>query len=293
MKFTLRQLQIFIEIARDQNVSRASKRLHISQSAANEALLNMERTFGFDFFDRQANRLVLNRHGERVLREADKLMSKARFFEEEVLQMKPSLGVKVGASFTIGNHLATRAMAKYLENEPEADIDLVIGSTPDIVAKVADAKVDVGMVEWSFHHQDVLLTPWREDELVVFVSASHPLAKHKVLSRQDISQAKWILREPNSGLGHAFSSAMGTYFQDVTVYLELRHNEAIKTAVESGLGVGCLSRIAIQRDLDRGEVVQLTIPGVELMRRFYFATAKRSANGRAVERWIDVCKGLD
>ncbi len=293
MRYTLRQLQIFIEIARVQNVSRAAKSLHVSQSAANEALLNLERAFEFELFDRLGNRLSLNRHGERVLREADKLMQRAHAFEESVLQIRPSPDIRVGASFTIGNHLATKAMAMYLEVEPNSTVDLQIGSTPDIVEKVAQGNVDVGMVEWPQSHPDVVLAPWRDDELVVFVAADHVLAKKGTLSEDDVVNARWILREPNSGLGHAFNTAMNAFYGRYHVFLELRHNEAIKTAVESGLGVGCLSKIAVQRDIESGTVVPLTIPGVDLTRRFYFVMPKRATKRPAIELWLSVCAQLN
>jgi len=290
MRYTLRQLHIFIEIARVQNVSRAAKRLHVSQSAANEALLNLERAFEFELFDRVGNRLVLNRNGERVLREADILMERTRRFEENVLQIRPSPNIRVGASFTIGNHIATRAMAMYLEREPDSNVDLDIGSTPAVVEQVARGDVDIGMVEWPLSHPDVVLQPWREDELVVFVSPHHPMASKKVLAEDDVLNAKWILREANSGLGHAFNTAMSKFSGRYQVFLELRHNEAIKTAVEAGLGVGCLSKIAVQRDIDIGEVVPLIIPGVDLTRRFYFVLPKRAPRGQAVDLWLEVCQ---
>ncbi|MCB1674948.1 MAG: LysR family transcriptional regulator, partial [Halioglobus sp.] len=76
--------------------------------------------------------------------------------------------IKVGASFTIGNHLATRYLSGYLSHYPQADVQLDIANSPDVVAKVLNFEVDIGMIEGEVQHRDLELIPWREDELIVF-----------------------------------------------------------------------------------------------------------------------------
>lgn len=289
MRYTLRQLQIFSEIARHQNVSKAAQRLHVSQSAASEALHNFEKAFDLTLFDRVGNRLVLNSHGERVLREADLILVQAQSFEHRLLGIKPVPDIVVGASFTIGNHLATKVMARYLEEQPEADVSLDIASTPAIIERVVEGQVDVGMVEWPHSHPDVQLIPWREDELVIFSAVDHPLAKRGVLSEEDILSARWIVREENAGLRRGFDMAMARYAESLNIFLELRHNEAIKTAVLSGLGLGCLSRMVVAREFEHGDLVPLTIPKADMRRQFYFAICKTAPPSPARARWMRLC----
>ena len=289
MRYTLRQLQIFSEIARHQNVSKAAQRLHVSQSAASEALHNLERAFDLALFERRGNRLVLNAHGERVLREADAILSQAQQFEDRLLGIKPVPDIVVGASFTIGNHLATKIMARYLEAQPEADVSLDIASTPAIIDSLLEGRIDIGMVEWPLSHPEVQLIPWREDELVIFSAANHPMAQHGELSERDILAARWIVREENSGLRRGFDMAMARYAKDLNIFLELRHNEAIKTAVLSGLGLGCLSRMVVAREFSYGDLVPLTIPDTDMRRQFYFALRKTSPPSPALSLWMHLC----
>ena len=290
MRYTLRQLQIFCEIARHQNVSRAAQRLHVSQSAASEALHNLEKAFDLKLFDRVGNRLQLNVHGERVLREADRVLAEAQGFENRLLGINPVPDILVGASFTIGNHLATKIMAHYLEQQPEANVSLDIASTPAIIEQLVEGRIDLGMIEWPLNHPDVQLIPWREDELVIFSAADHPFARRGVLSREDILSARWIVREENAGLRRGFDMALAEYSDSLNIFLELRHNEAIKTAVLSGLGVGCLSRMVVDRDFERGDLVPLSIPGTNMRRQFYFAVQKNAAPSMARDLWMDLCQ---
>ena len=293
MKFTIRQLQIFLAVAKHQNISKAAQSLHMSHSAASEALLNLEHMYEVSLFDRVSNKLALNAIGHTLRREAENLIAHCQSFEEKLLDHTDVGHIKVGASFTIGNHLATRYLAGYLANYPEADVQLDIANTPDVVARVLNFDVDVGMIEGEVHHRELELIPWREDELIVFCAADHPLARKKTLTNRDIKEALWILREPDSGARHTFDRALAGLIPDINIYLELRHNEAIKNAVESGLGIGCLSQIVLKKNFANGDLVPLTLPRRNMRRTFYFALAKKRFRLESVKSWMETCRSMD
>ena len=293
MKYTLRQLEIFLAVAKHQNISRAAKSLHMSQSAASEALLNLEHTYAVKLFNRISNKLKLNAIGNTLRKDAQSLLGHCEAFEGALKSHKDVGHLKVGASFTIGNHLATRYLAGYLAEHSEADVQLDIANTPDIVAKVLNYEVDIGMIEGETQHRDLELIPWREDELVVFCAANHPLARKRRLHSRDIKDAQWILREPDSGARHTFERALAGLLPHINIHLEFKHNEAIKNAVESGLGIGCLSRIVLQKDLANGDLVPLKLPRREIRRTFYFALPKSRFHTDSVESWMRVCKAMD
>lgn len=293
MKFTIRQLQIFLAVARHENISRAAQSLHMSQSAASEALLNLEQAYDVKLFDRVRNKLTLNAVGHTLRKEAETLLAHCQGFEDVLRGHKAVGHIKIGASFTIGNHLATRYLAGYLARYPDADVQLDIANTPDVVAKVLNFEVDIGMIEGEVQHKELQLIPWREDELVVFCAADHPLARRKTLTNRDIKEAAWILREPDSGARHTFDRALAGLLPDINIYLELKHNEAIKNAVESGLGIGCLSRIVLQKNFANGDLVPLTLPRRDMRRSFYFALPRKRYALEAVDAWMDNCHHMD
>ncbi|MEZ5573178.1 MAG: LysR substrate-binding domain-containing protein [Halioglobus sp.] len=293
MKFTLRQLQIFLAVAKHQNISKAAQSLHMSQSAASEALLNLEHTYKVQLFDRVSNKLALNAIGHTLRKEAQKLLAHCESFEEILTDHTDVGHIKVGASFTIGNHLATRYLAGYLANYPDADVQLDIANTPDVVARVLNFDVDIGMIEGEVHHRELELIPWREDELIVFCAADHPLARKKSLTNKDIREALWILREPDSGARQTFDRALAGLLPDINIYLELKHNEAIKNAVESGLGIGCLSQIVLQKNLANGDLVPLNLPRRNMRRTFYFALPRKRFALDSVESWMRTCREMD
>jgi DNA-binding transcriptional LysR family regulator len=293
MRFTLRQLQIFLAVAKYQNISRAAESLHMSQSAASEALLNLEHTYDVTLFDRVSNKLSLNAIGQTMRAEAENLVTHCQNFEQTLKDHTDVGHIKVGASFTIGNHLATRYLAGYLEEYPGADVQLDIANTPEVVAKVLNYEVDIGMIEGEVQHRDLEIIPWREDELVIFCAANHPLAQKKVLQTKDIKNARWILREPDSGARHTFERALAGLLPDINIYLEFKHNEAIKNAVESGLGIGCLSEIVLKKNFANGDLVPLSLPKRDMRRTFYFALPRKRFHAEAVDSWMHTCRTMD
>ena len=226
-------------------------------------------------------------------KEAENLLAHCQSFEETLKDHKDVGHLKVGASFTIGNHLATRYLSGYLANYPDADVQLDIANTPDVVAKVLNFEVDIGMIEGEVQHRELDLIPWRDDELAVFCAADHPLAQKKTLTNKDIREAMWILREPDSGARHTFERALAGILPDINIYLELKHNEAIKNAVESGLGIGCLSQIVLQKNFANGDLVPLTLPRRNMRRTFYFALPKKRFPLESVASWMATCRQLD
>ncbi len=293
MKYTLKQLRVFLAAARHQTLSQAAKSLHMSQSAASEALLNLEKAYAVQLFDRRSNRLELNATGRELRQDAEQLMEQCLAFDEKLSGHMHAGHLEVGASFTIGNHLATRYLAGYLGEFPGADVQLHTANTPEVVNKVLNYEVDIGMIELEVQHRDLELIPWRDDELLVFCSATHPLARKKSMTGRDIKNAAWILREPDSGARYTFEQAMADLLPDMNIYLEFRHNEAIKNAVESGLGIGCLSRIVLQKNIDSGDLVPLKLPRRNMRRKFYFVLPRKRNDSEAVQSWMRVCKTMD
>ncbi|MBB3045913.1 DNA-binding transcriptional LysR family regulator [Litorivivens lipolytica] len=290
MNFTLRQIGIFLAVARHENVSRAAQELNLSQSAASAALQTLEQNYGMTLFERHGNRLTLNSIGSSLRKEAETLYAHCQQFDQ-ILRQHGDLGhLKVGASFTIGNYLVVRYLADYLAHYPDADVDFATSNTPDIVNQVLNYEVDVGMIEREVHHQDLELIPWMEDELIVFCAADHPLADKGTLSSRDIRNARWILREPNSGARHTFDHAMAELLPELNIVREFHHNEAIKSAVESGLGIGCLSQVVVQNDFRTGNLVPLKLARRDMRRRFYFALPRKRHPKAAVNYWIELCR---
>ncbi|MFA5630079.1 MAG: LysR substrate-binding domain-containing protein, partial [Porticoccaceae bacterium] len=200
MKYTLRHLEIFLAVARHKNTSAAAEELHLSQSAVSAGLLALENNYDVRLFDRTGKKLELNQVGHSLRKKAESLLAHAQEFDLELARHQDIGHLKVGASFTIGNHVAVNCLAAYLAESPDAHVEFSVANSPEIIAKVLNYEVDVGMVENASPRHDLELIPWLDDELIVFCSPDHPLAsKQGVLGEKELAGVRWILREPEYG----------------------------------------------------------------------------------------------
>lgn len=290
MKYTLRQLEIFVAISRTESVSRAAEALALSQSATSTALSELERQFDLQLFDRVGKSLRINETGQQLLPRAVELLDRAKEIEN-LLQGHAGFGhMKIGATLTVGNYLATILVARFLKDHPESRIQLQVHNTSTIVHQIANHELDLGLIEGDCNHPDIAVQPWIADELVVFSAPDHPLAQQRKIAIEQLLQEPWILREKGSGTRATFDRAFHNHHSQLKIRLELEHTEAIKRAVESGLGIGCISRLALKDAFRRGSLVPLATPGLDLGRFFYFLWHKQKYQTTGMKEFLNLCR---
>ncbi|HZV99744.1 MAG TPA: LysR family transcriptional regulator [Methylophilaceae bacterium] len=292
MKYSLRQLEIFVAISRTQSVSRAAEELSLSQSATSTALGEFERQFSLQLFDRVGKSLRINEAGQQLLPRAVELLDRAKEIEN-LLDGHAGFGhMKIGATLTVGNYLATILVAQFLQDHPESRIQLQVHNTRTIVHQIANHELDLGMIEGDCHHPDIEVQTWIADELMVFSAPDHPLAKQRKISMDRLLQEPWILREKGSGTRETFDRAFHNYHARLNIRLELEHTEAIKRAVESGLGIGCISHLALKDAFRRGSLVPLATPSLELGRNFSFLWHRQKYQTAGMREFLALCRSM-
>ncbi len=290
MRYSLRQLEVFLMAARYENLSRAARELNMSQSAASGALKELESQFGIQLFDRPGKRLQLSALGTQLRPRAENLLAEAYALEQALTGEAVAGRLQLGATMTIGNYLAVPMIADFRRQYPDTDVHLTVANTEAIARQVASFELDMGLVEGELNHPDLTLHHWREDELQVFAPAEHPLAGVESLSDADLMGLDWILRETGSGTRQAFERTMHGILPELSIAMELQHTEAIKRAVASGLGVGCLSRISLVEAFQRGTLVPLAVPGRDFRRHLYLLLHRRKFQSVMLKRWLALCQ---
>lgn len=290
MRFTLRQLEVFLATARYENITRAADSLAMSQSAASGALRDLENLYDVQLFDRVGKRLQLNEFGRLLCARVEGLLEQARELERSLLQHQEPGDLRIGATLTIGNYLAVELMARYMAQHPGTRVHLQVANTAEIVREVKHFEMDMGLIEGEINDPELEVIPWRDDELVVFCAPDHPLAGKNTLTDEDLLTATWILREPGSGTRQTFDRALHGLLPDLNVLLELQHTEAIKRATEAGLGIACLSRITLLDAFRRGSLVPLEVPHRDFSRHFYFILHRHKYRSAGLEQWLELCR---
>lgn len=289
MKLSLRKLEIFVRVADEGHVTRAAETLLISQSAVSMALGELEKDAGGPLFMRQGRKLLLNERGRNLLQGARDILQRCRNFEHQLHDSldEPVGEIRIGASTTIGNYLLPAMMAEFSRRYPRAKAQLQVGNTQQIETALEKGELEIGLIEGPSHASALEIHPWRDDELVVIVGKGHSWTEKKCVDGEMLKSADWIIREKGSGTREVFERALDQISGNVTPHLELGHTEAIKKAVESGLGVGCLSRLAVQRELDQGWLFEVDTP-LDLARPLTILLPQESYRGRLTKACHDL-----
>ncbi len=290
MRFSLRQLEVFVAVSRHESASRAAEVLSLSQSAISMALMELERQFDTQLFDRDRKRLQLNEIGSRLLPKAIELLDRAHEIETLLADDSGFGPLRIGASLTIGNYLAPLLIGNFMQQHPSCRVHLDVANSAAIIERIAHFDLDLGLIESDCQHPDIEVIPWVKDELAIFAAPEHPLAKKGELSLADLVATKWIMRELGSGTRQTFDHAMRSLLSQLDILLELEHTEAIKRAVESGLGIGCVSRLTLKDEFRRGNLVPLVIPGLDFGRRFNFLVHKKKFRTHGMQEFLALCQ---
>ena len=247
LRLTLRQLQVFVAVAQHGSTTAAAEALAMSQSAVSASLAELERALNGALFDRVARRLAINEAG--------------RQFFPRALSLLDQVQLRIAASNTIGSYILPALLAGFRNAQSgPCTLDLRIGNTQDVLHSLMKFEVDIGLIEGTSHERDLRSVHWCDDEMVVIVGPSHPLAA--VADQADalhtmLRDADWIVREPGSGTREIIEARLVPALGALRFALELGNAEAIKRAVMSGFGVSCLSLHVVRDEIERGLLVAL------------------------------------
>lgn len=262
MALTLRQLEIFEKIATTGSVTRAGEELLLTQSAVSMALAQLEQVSANPLFERSGRRLLLNDSGRLLLKDAREILLAVKHVEQQLQGDSDHLvgELLVGGSTTIGNYLLPALLGAFAKQYPKTRVELRVGNTLQVAEWLEAGYLDIAFVEGPCHSRGVVAVPWRDDELVVVTGPEHPWAGVERVTPEMLAMAPWIMREKGSGTREIFEDAMEKAGISYAIALEFGHTEAIKNGVASGLGVSCLSRVAVHRELEHGLLVEAKNP---------------------------------
>ena len=277
MDITVKQLAVFVAVAKNTSVSLAAEELYLSQPATSMALAELERILGDKFFDRKGRKLHLNEKGRALLPLAVDILNRMNEISEKFSSRNGKMvgDFRLGASSTVGNYVLPPMLGDFLELYPEVNISLDISNSENVIRKVINFELDMAIIEGRCQENELEVIPWQKDRLCVFVGKNHPLAKAESVTKKDLESCNWILREGGSGSFETFENAISGKLKPLNIKMKLGNTEAIKTAVVSGLGVSCLSYHAIQPLLEQGSLVEIPTPFLNLDRQYYILIHKQ------------------
>lgn len=264
---TLEQLRIFVAVAERQHVTRAAEALNLAQSAASAAIAALETRHGTRLFHRVGRGIELTEAGRIFLDEAKAVLARAEAAELTLAELG---GLKRGtlavqASQTIASYWLPRHLVAFRRAFPEIEIRLGVGNTAEAATAVREGAAELGFVEGAVDDPALSSVTVARDQLELVVGPGHHWATLDRLDPRNLTQTEWVMREPGSGTRSVFEAALerfGLAPRLLKVALELPSNEAVRGAVEAGMGAAVISASVVASSLEAGLLhrVRLDLP---------------------------------
>ena len=289
-----RRLQVFHTVARLLSFTKAAETLHMTQPAVTFQVRQLEDYFNTRLFDRTHNRISLTQAGERVFEYSERILDLYGEMDNSVRELTGEISgvLMLGASTTIAEYMLPEMLGAFKKKYPNLVVRLKVGNTDGVVQMIENNVIDLGIVEAPVLNKKLQVELCRNDELVLVVPPKHPLAGKASVSLKEIVQYPYIWREEGSGTREVIRDQLehaGINPDDLDVVMELGSLEAVKGAVEAGIGMTILSQSSIQKELRLGTVIAIPLEP-RLTRPFSFVHQKQKFRLRAIEELLEFAR---
>ncbi len=273
MILNLNQLRVFHAAAKVQSFTRAAEALFLTQPGISKHIKELEEYYGTRLFDRLGKKVVLTQAGEILYEKTEKIFNMIDQLKVEIDELHGLTRgtLNIGASITIGIYILPAVLGRFRSMYPKIDVRMDIALNQQIIEMVLNNSIDFGFLGSPVHDDRVKLESFFKDELVLIVPSNHEWAMRDTIEPHELLHCPFIFSRQGSGTRAIIEEKLGRIGINFKNTMEFGHTEAVKKAVEAGLGVSIISKATISREEHLGVVRALRISGVDLKRDFYFA----------------------
>lgn len=285
------RLKTFIIVAEKNSFSEAAKRLYVTQPTITSQVKSLEDELDTKLFERTTKKVEMTQAAKVLLAYARDIVQMNDTARKKISQMESrSYGdLGMGCSLTIGEYFLPAFLKRFKEAFPLIQIQVSIANSTQIVERIKDQVIDVGLIETRIEDDDIKLESFLEDELVLIAPPDF-LSEGNTITLEKMQETPIIFREEGSGTREVmryYLQQAGLSEDDLNIVMELGSTEAVKAVVESGLGVSFISKKAIQKEEKLGLLKAYTINGLKLNRHFFIAYRHKHVLKTATERFLE------
>lgn len=268
--YTLKQLQTFIEVAREKSVSKAAERLFVTQPAVSMQIRQLEDAFGLALIEPVGRNIQLTHAGHEFLSHAIAALGRLKDLEAS---MAEHVGVKKGrielAVVSTAKYFVPMLLVRFAKQMPGIDIKLHIDNRENILGRLSRNEIDLVIMGRAPSNLDCEATPFATNPLAIVSAPDHPLSRRKRMAFDTLKEYDFVVREQGSGTRAAMERLFAQHEVDLKVAMEMPSNETIKQAVMAGMGLSFLSLRTVRHELASGHLALLDISGLPIMGKWY------------------------
>ena len=268
--YTLKQIQTFIEVARQRSVSKAAERLFVTQPAVSMQVRQLEDAFGLPLIEPIGRNIQLTHAGETFLTHAIAAMGQLKDLES---RMAEHVGLKRGridlAVVSTAKYFIPMLLVRFGQQFPGIDIQLKIDNRENILGLLARNEIDLVVMGRAPANLDCEATPFATNPQAFVAAPGHALVRRKHLPFSALADYSFVVREEGSGTRAAMERLFSEHQTLMNVVMVMPSNESIKQAVMAGMGLSFLSMRTVRHELASGHIALVDIEGMPLMGNWY------------------------
>jgi DNA-binding transcriptional LysR family regulator len=289
----VRELEVFLSVAKHLNFTRAGEEVYLSQPSVSVRIRELEKELGVKLFEQLGKKVALTEAGRLLVPFARRVIAAvddARHAIEELQGMERGT-LRIGASTTPGMYLVPKIVARFKGRFPKVEVRLGIKDTREVEEGVVNNEFDFGFVGGHLAGDQLDVLPWLTDEVALVVPAGHILARKRRVELKDLVGERFIVREQGSATQAAVERSLRASGLQVEAVMEMSNPEAVKQAVQGGLGLAFLSKFAVLTELKAGTLVAVRVRGLKIERELKIAHHKDKHMSRAARAFIEMAQG--
>ena len=286
----LGQLEAFVQVAQHKSFSRAADELFLTQPSVTARIQALERELAEQLFERTGRSVRLTDAGQTFLDYAQRALKDVQDGRDALLALrKADVGtLRIGSALTISAYVLPRILKSFRARFPGVEVSVRTGRSDRVLEMVLNDEVQVGLVR-SLVHPDIETVHLYDDEVVLVTDHAHPFARRRAATIEDVGRQPLIFFDRAS----SYYALIHSFFHDAGIVprhtMELDSLEATKMMVQEGLGIAILPRVAVERELKLGILVEIEISGVPRVKRQIAMIYRRyRRHARTVAAFIEV-----
>jgi len=288
----LNQLRIFAEVAHAGSITRAARRLKVSQPAVSKQISELEERLGVALFDRGARGVQVTHAGRALEVHARRIFAVEKAAEDELAEMAGLTRgrLSIGASTTIGSYLIPGVFGRFHRLHPSVKLELEIANTAVIQTALLEGHLDLGLTEGFVPSTALSVEHVASDEMVLIVAPNHPLAATASVSARQLLHVPFIMRERGSGTRDVIEASLAQLDIEIEPTMALGSTEAVKNAVAAGLGVAMVSKLTVELELATGRLLTVDVNDLKIRRALHLLRLQRKRQSPAIEAFATLLR---
>jgi DNA-binding transcriptional LysR family regulator len=289
-------LKVFCDIARLRSFSEAATANVLSQSAASHIVAQLEKRLG-QLIVRHPRPLRLTPLGQQFYEGCNALVEQYLDLEASILKARTEMSgrVRVAAIYSVGLGDMGQYLTRFKTVEPNADVHVEYLHPDQVYEKVREGTIDFGLVSFPKPARGLIVTPWRDEIMIVVCSPNDPFARLKAVRPQQLEGAKYIHFERGLVIRNEIERFLRDHGVKVKEEAAFDNTQTIKQAVSDGLGIALLPEPTVRREVQAGVLMAVPLQGCRFVRPLGIVRGKRHKLGPVAQRFLDFLRqnGLD